>query len=61
MNNQRKGQWMINYLKNDDFPYLNLKKLGIEKYLDAQNKIIEQRMWNMENNQFDMIMGKYDE
>ena len=49
---QRKGQWLVNTIRSRN----NLTKVDS---LDEYYRLIELRLWNMDNNEFDEIMGKY--
>jgi len=51
---QRKGQWLINQIRKD-FDYTKIQDT------DQLNTMVELKLWNMENNEFDKIMDKYNE
>lgn len=59
---QRKGQWIINKIRSDPkFPKIDYKKLGLDKGSDVEKRMVELRLWNMENDEFDRLMGDYNE
>lgn len=47
---QRKGQWLINHIRNDAVNCKSREELC---------RIIEYTLWNMDNKKFDEIMGNY--
>jgi len=49
---QRKGQWLINNIRKK-FDYSKIKTVQDEKWL------VEVTLWDMENNEYDEIMGEY--
>ena len=51
---QRKGQWLINKIR-EQFNYKDIKSV------DQEKRMIELRLWNMENVIFDKIMSDYNE
>jgi hypothetical protein len=51
---QRKGQWLINKIRNK-FDYSKISSIEQEKTM------IELRLWNMENDEFDRLMSDYNE
>jgi len=61
---QRKGQWLINRITTTkDFPRFSnedAERLGLDNCLDRIAKIVEIRIWNMENDVFDKLMEDYD-
>ncbi len=58
---QRKGQWLINKIRfADDFPKPR-KSLTPEECVAFEKAVVEIRLWNMENDTFDKLMGDYDE
>ncbi|UVF62465.1 hypothetical protein [Nitrososphaeria virus YSH_922147] len=61
---QRKGQWLINKIRNGlDFPKLEFTGTEtyeeLDKIFQDQKTLIELRIWNMENDEFDRLMGDY--
>ena len=62
---QRKGQWLINAIREDPkFPHLkkeDIKKIGLDEVMYREKAIIELRLWNMTNEEFERIMEKYYE
>lgn len=50
---QRKGQWLINNIRKK-FDYSKIKTVQDEKWL------VEVTLWDMENNEYDEIMGEYE-
>lgn len=63
---QRKGQWLINKIRfnnpkyQKDFDGIDWKKLGLPQAKYIEDSIIEHILWNMENDEFDELMGDYD-
>ena len=58
---QRKGQWLINKIRSN-FDYEKLRKETVGVELFVQEKImVELRLWNMENDEFDKLMGDYND
>ena len=64
---QRKGQWLINKIRNKSSFIESMKKVWdnnelapVEK-LSMEKSLIELRLWNMENHEFDDMMRDYDE
>ena len=61
---QRKGQWLINRIRfNSDFvdECVRISAKDNIDYSTQEKHMIEVRLWNMENDEFDRIMRKYDE
>lgn len=62
---QRKGQWLINKIRSaKDFPHPTKKQyeeLGLEKCGMIEKSNIELRLWNMENDEFDKLIGDYND
>lgn len=59
---QRKGQWIINKIRmSETFPKIDYKLLGLEKGILLEKSMIERKLWNMENDEFDRLMGDYNE
>jgi hypothetical protein len=57
-NDQRKGQWLINKIRFHNSKYSWLYDDG---YIEHEKANIEQIIWNMENDEFDKIMERYDD
>jgi len=53
MNPQRKGQWIVNYIRKE------LHKKYEKKEID-ENAGIHFSLWNMTNRKFDKIMREYE-
>ncbi len=57
---QRKGQWLINKIRfADDFPKPK-NNLTLEESIAFEKAVVEIRLWNMENNEFDKLMVDYN-
>jgi len=62
---QRKGQWLINKIRSDpEFKWCNDKdyeKYGFDACMNMDKAKIEMLLWNMENDEFDKMMGDYND
>jgi len=60
---QRKGQWIINKIRfAKDFPQFKPTESDtLTSLVNKEAKIIELRLWNMENNEFDKLMSGYND
>ena len=62
---QRKGQWLINKIRSaPDFNYCSAEdweKYGIDNCIAYDKAAIEMVLWNMENDEFDRLMGDYND
>lgn len=61
---QRKGQWLINKIRfADNFPIPTQEQIyshDLDWFIGYEKRIIELRLWNMENNEFDEYMKDYN-
>ena len=60
---QRKGQWLINAIREDPkFPKITKKDIenqSLNQAINNNKAMIELRLWNMTNEEFEKIMGRY--
>lgn len=59
---QRKGQWLINAIRfSKDFPKIDYSKWGdFDMAVKAEKAMVEIKLWNMTNSEFDKIMEDYN-
>ena len=57
---QRKGQWLINHIRNG-IDYKKIKAESLDDMMNYEKRMIELRLWNMENGEFDKIMERYND
>ena len=62
---QRKGQWLVNKIRTHP-EFYRISERETRKEYDNQalledKALIEQLLWNMENDMFDQLMGDYDD
>ena len=62
---QRKGQWLVNQIRfAKDFPYpskSDIKRLSSENVMMRGKVLVELKLWNMTNEEFEEIMEKYND
>lgn len=62
---QRKGQWLINAIRSDPkFPHITkkeMKELSLNQLMNREKALVEMKLWNMANEEFESIMEKYYE
>ena len=61
---QRKGQWLINKIRMDPKFQETCNRISIEdsvSYSEQEKWMVEMKLWEMENDEFDRLMGDYDE
>ena len=62
---QRKGQWLVNKIRTHPEFYRiserETRKEDDNQALLEDKALIEQLLWNMENDMFDQLMGDYDD
>ena len=59
---QRKGQWLINHIRMGiDYKEIADRTTSLNDLTRIENNIIHQRLWHMENGEFEAQMRLYDE
>lgn len=56
---QRKGQWLVNHIRDHILRNILREEINPIESGDRLAKIIELRLWNMSNDEFDKIMAEY--